>query len=333
VNKDAHRLSLFARERERYSPHVLRRHARNRWLRWPAYAAAFLLANTCTLQSAHATSPFEDPYAVPDTPRPPTLPELTHLEPEATIESTIGALTPGANVPAAANHTSFTYVQRFALEVPTASRRYFGGIAYETALGGPPEGGSTRFYGRIVWATRTGLTFGGGLGFLLPTARFDENGDAAKVALAASAIRPWDYAFFNPYAFTVNPFIDVRAIDGNFVIQFRQGIDCAFIASGGLCTKLAGVSELYLGYRMGDVGAGLEVFQLYLLDSSVDDTRRAYFTISPSARILWKYVQPALSFTSSVGNILAPTTGNVFGVRLAATFVWDVADKKITKAP
>ena len=84
-------------------------------------------------------------------------------------------------------------VQRFGVEIPLSlhPHLYVGG-AYEIAAGSPPGGGAFKLvpsnldvYGRIVWATRTGMTFGGGLGVLPPTAQL-----AAAMTPPGSPPRP-----------------------------------------------------------------------------------------------------------------------------------------------
>ena len=131
---------------------------------------------------------------VPIAPRPTTLPELTHPDYEVSGETTVGVVTPNFVKAVDFDHSAATAViQRFGVEIPLRLRpRLYLGSIYEAALGTPPGGGQTKLvpgnldlYGRIVWATRTGMTFGGGLGVLVPSAQFGASGDAAKVAGAA----------------------------------------------------------------------------------------------------------------------------------------------------
>src|SRR5262249_17518968 len=65
---------------------------------------------------------YPDPYDVPRAPRPPTLPELTHAEMEATLEETAAAI-----LQPAGGGATHAYVQRIALEVPLAHRRWYVG--------------------------------------------------------------------------------------------------------------------------------------------------------------------------------------------------------------
>jgi hypothetical protein len=59
------------------------------------------------------------------------------------------------------------------------------------------------------------------MSLMFPTASYDPNGPASKVALAAATLRPWDVSYFVPDSYSVRPYVDVRALDGPFVIQFR----------------------------------------------------------------------------------------------------------------
>src|SRR5438105_14272898 len=124
---------------------------------------ALVLALTAA-RPASAADEFNDPYDLPAAPRPPTLPELTHPDVEASFEETIGFLRPNPGNPSWTK-ASAAYVQRIGLESPIWERRWFAGATYEAALGAPPEtggaaklvSGNVELYGRTLWATRTGL--------------------------------------------------------------------------------------------------------------------------------------------------------------------------------
>src|SRR6185437_5816304 len=91
-----------------------------------------LVAGATWAAAARAqVAPFEDPYDVPTAPRPPTLPELTDSEIEGTLETTEGAI-----IPTPGGVWTHAYVQRFAVEVPLALRRWYVGASYELAAGG-----------------------------------------------------------------------------------------------------------------------------------------------------------------------------------------------------
>jgi len=201
---------------------------------------------------SQTADPIDDPHAVPIAPRPPTLPELTHPDYEISGETTLGVVTPSfINALNYNSSDTAAIVQRLAVEVPLLkSPRIYAGGSYEVALGSPPGGGDFKavpgnldLYGRIVWATRTGMAFGGGVGTLLPTAQFGSTGDAATVAAAAQAIRPWDNAFFLNDTITLRGFVDVRAVSGPFVIQFREGMEGS-LGLGTGADQVAAIAQL-----------------------------------------------------------------------------------------
>jgi hypothetical protein len=289
-----------------------------------------------------------DPYDIPLAPRPPTLPELTHHDYEVSGETTFGVITP--NVLKALEVSSSdvaVLVQRLAAEAPLDRRRrfYLGG-SYEMAAGSPPGGGSFKLvpsnldvYGRVVWATRTGLTFGGGLGVLLPTAQFG-NGDAAKVAAGAQAIRPWDNAFFLDDTTTFRAFVDVRDVDGRFTLQFREGLEWSINLGGGE-PQVAAIAQVFAGFRVLPLlGIGLEAFETYLivLDTpppvtTTEDKNRATFTISPNVRLMTPYVQPELGFVTSIGDPLfgGGAVDGFWALRVGASIVWDPSMKALRR--
>jgi hypothetical protein len=286
---------------------------------------------------------FDDPYDLPPAPRPPVLPELTHPDLEATLESTLRALTPRAGAPQTPDcdvcASRFAYVQRVGVEIPLALRRVFVGMNYEAAVGGSHAGGSDTFvggnlelYGRTVWATRTGLAFGGGLGFIAPTAAFDDASPAASVARSAASLRPWDTTFFTHGVVGFRPFVDVRDIVGDLVIHFRQGLDIVSEVADVSSRRVLAITGLYLGYRIGDhLSAGVEAFETYTLDAPIDDRLRATFVVSPGIRVMMPYVQPAISGFTNIGPPLYGWSDRIIGVRVAVTLVYDQTTRTIER--
>ena len=274
---------------------------------------------------------FDDPYDVPDAPRPPTLPELTHPDIEATLETTAGALVPNPG-----GQFTHAYVQHVGLEVPLGYRRWFVGAAYDVAAGTTGDtfklvSGNVALSGRTLWATRTGLAFGGGTDVMLPTAAYDDGSPAAIVAQHAAALHPWDASVFVPDAFGIRPFVDVRAIDGRFVAQFRQGLDVmASTASLGQ-RRVFATAAVYLGWRLSrEVAAGLEAFEANAIDvPGVRDGARATLLVSPNVRLALPWVQPAISAFTSVGPPLYGQTANVWGFRIAITVVYDASAQRL----
>jgi len=263
----------------------------------------------------------EDPYAVPPVPRAPTLPELTHSDIEATLESTAGTILPNGNgAPVGA------YVQRIDVEVPLGLRRWFVGATFEMAAGhGPVVGSNLVIDGRTLWATRTGLAFGGGLGLIIPTAQFVGDGPASVAALDAGTLRPWDVSMFIPGAIGGRPFIDVRAIDGPFVAQFRQGLDVTTsTVSAGASLSIYATAGLYLGlWATQRVAVGFEAFESYAISvPGIQDGDRASVVISPNVRLVLPRVEPAISMFTSIGTPLQGANSHIWGFRLAFTVVF-----------
>jgi hypothetical protein len=289
---------------------------------------AFVLALVCRAAPARAQAqrvPFEDPYALPNAPRPPTLPELTHPDIEGTSETTAGAL-----IPPPGGAWTHAYVERLDAEMPLALRRWYVGASYEAAAGGTANGfqvigGNLAIHGRTLWATQTGLGFGGGMELMLPTATFDPNGPGGTVALNAATLRPWDVTFFIPGIIGVRPFVDLRVLKEPFIIQFRQGLDGTVSDTALGDRRLYAYSGFYFGWAATPhVAAGLEAFEEYAIDvPKVRDGAREAIVISPHVRITLPWVQPAISFFTNVGPPLYGANANIWGVRFAFTVVYD----------
>ena len=318
----------------------------------PRVLARVLLASLVVLTAWPALAraqavPFADPYAVPRAPRAPTLPELTHSEMEATLETTAGALNLGG-----IGGLKHAYIQRLAVEVPIGFRRWYVGAAYEVAggyndTGFAVVGGNLALDGRTVWATTTGMAFGGGMSLMFPTASYDPNGSASQVALAAATLRPWDVSYFVPDSYGVRPYVDVRALDGPFVIQFRQGLDLTVSSLLLSDRRLYATAGVYLGYQLGRrIDVGLEVFEAYAIDlPAVEDGNRESLIVSPNLRLALPWVQPAISAFTNLGPpISAPwvqretsvfvnegKTATVWGFRFAFTVVYDPTSGAMVK--
>jgi hypothetical protein len=295
-----------------------------------SYVLAILAVAASGVSVARAASAgegvaFEDPYDVPAAARPPTLPELTHPDLEATLETTAGALLPDQG--GGATHA---YVQRLGIELPLGPRRWYVGAAYEVASGSSDGsfetiGSNLSLEGRTLWATRTGLAFGGGLRLTAPTAAFDPTGPAATVALEAATLRPWDVGFFLPNALGVRPFVDVRVLDGRFVAQFRQGLDLTVSTATPGDRRLYATAGTYFGWRVTNrVAAGLEVFETYAIAvAGIRDGARSAIIASPNVRLSLPWVQPAISVFTNIGPTLYAAHESTWGFRFAFTVVFD----------
>jgi len=266
---------------------------------------------------------------LPVAPRPPTLPELTHSDGEATAEWTAGAFYP-RDASTLRGHVPI-HVLRLAAEVPIHHRALFVGGTYEAALGSPATtrgpfalGGNLEVHGRAVWSTSTGLAFGAGLGLMLPTASIDPNSiDAFSLAQAAIALRPWDHAFFQDGSLAFRPFVDVHDTVGLFLIQFRGALEWTIDVRRGTGQRANSIATLYLALRVTEtVALGVEGYQLYIIDAPVADERRAFFAISPSVRMMLPRVQPSVGILRSIGAPYYPATDNTMAMRVGLTLLW-----------
>ncbi len=275
--------------------------------------------------AAAQVEPFYDPYDVPLAPRPPTLPELTHPDIEGTLETTAGAI-----VPPPGGLWTHAYVQRLDVELPLALRRWYVGATYEVAAGGTGSsfeavGSNLALDGRTLWATRSGLAFGGGLSLVLPTASWTPNSSGAVVALDSATLRPWDVTLFSQGVWGVRPYIDVRALLGPFIAQFRQGIDMTVSPTEIGDRHLYAMTGIYFGWRATDqLAVGLEAFEEYaILVPNVSDTSRSAIVVSPNIRVTLPWVQPAISMFTNLGNPLYGANTSFWGFRFAFTVVYD----------
>ncbi len=290
-----------------------------------ATAFAAVAAITLSGHARAADQPLADPYELPDAPRSLGLPELTHPDIEWTATTSVGAV-------AAQRHNGAEGLEQIGVEVPLSTRRWFAGMVYEAAEGRPVAapgssgivGGNLELYGRTVWATRTGLAFGGGVGILPPIATFTRDVGGGDTALAAISMQPWDYSFFRIGALTFRPFIDVRDLFGRFVVQFRMALDWSVQTRDTSDSDVSATASVYFGYIATPIlGLGLEATEFYRIDALIPDNERANVLLTPSVRLLTPGIQPALGAFVGVGSPLDPAAHGVVGLRLALTFVWD----------
>ncbi|MGH7270972.1 MAG: hypothetical protein ACREJ3_11130, partial [Polyangiaceae bacterium] len=139
---------------------------------------------------------------------------------------------------------------------------------------------------------------------------------------AASTLRPWDEAYFIPGALGVKPSVDVRAIDGDFVVQFQEGLDLTTSTVNGSSTVYA-TTGVYLGlWATSRVAPGFEAFESYAIAApGVRDGARAAVVISPNVRLVLPWVEPAISMFTNIGTPLQGASDRIWGLRLAFTLV------------
>ena len=275
----------------------------------------------------------EDPRTLPEAPRPTMMAELTHPDGEVTLEQTSGVLNPRGY--GEAGHVG-VHVGRIAIEQPVYSRLVFVGATYEAAYGAPATPTTPKLIGsnldlsvRAVWATRNGLAFGGGLGTMLPTARFEDSSPVQNLAVAATALRPWDYAMFRDANFGLRPFLDLRYIAGPVIIQAHETFDVLF-ATRGDGTSADGfydldvVTSFYVGVRVRkELAVGAEMSQLYRVSADkIADDRRSSVAFAPVMRFIFPRFQPAFSFVTNVGDPFYAEANHVWAVKTSLTALW-----------
>lgn len=265
-----------------------------------------------------------DPYALPDAPAPPTLPDLTHRAIAGSMESTFASIRGNTRPDGSEPGRSFGWTERLEVEQAVALRRWYVGVSEQLALGKAQDGnflmvaGNPEVWGRALWASQVGLAYGGGLGVVLPVVHHGVDG--TDVAESIRTVRPWDYVDFVNDDFIFRPFIDVRDIDGKVILQLRQGIDWDRYSS-----SLTSRTTFYIGYRPNELfGLGLEAWEVYLIQAPLrkDDGSAAY-AVSPSIRFMTRVLQPAVSFLMPIDRTLFGAVDDFWAVRLSVQAVFE----------
>jgi hypothetical protein len=278
--------------------------------------------------SGCATGPLEEARLLPDAPRPTMMPEVTHPDGEVSLEQTTGSVTPRGSD--SVGHLP-VQVTRIAAEQPIVSRLVFVGAAYEAAYGNPTSpqaskwiGGNFEVNARAVWATKTGLAFGAGLGVMLPTAQFNRGSNVNDLAQAAIALRPWDYAFFAQGNLALRPSIDIRYIVGPLVFQAREIMDGTFDIEQKNDFEVDIISTFYVAVRpRKDIALGVEIGELYRVSANnVPDDERADFTIAPTFRLILPRLQPALAVMTNAGDPYYLGANRIWAVKSTLTALW-----------
>jgi hypothetical protein len=279
-----------------------------------------------------------DPYALPDAPAPPTLPDLTHRAMAASLETSYVRMR--VHSPWESEQTSAAngFVERLEIEHSLAIRRWYLGLAEALAATTAPGSGllvvagQPEIWGRAVWASAAGIAYGGGLGFVAPLFAHGDAGTRATESIRV--VRPWDQVAFLNHTWTLRPFIDVREIDGPIILQLRQGLDWAISTGSGagannpVSAAIAGETQvttrttLFIGYRpMRLLGVGLELWEVYVIRPAA--LQGATYAISPSLRLMTAVFQPAISFLAPVDRPLAGSVDGFWAVRMSLGVVLD----------
>lgn len=283
-----------------------------------------------------------------DAPAPPTLPALTHKDLAFTFEYTAAVIQPND---ASRSGDAFGYFGHVDLEVPIVPRAWFFGFAADFAAANVPGVGKSflpgnpEISGRGVWSSLRGLSSGAGLGVLLPFPR-ELSLEEAEVLRTVRTVRPWDVASFSSLALTLRPWFDIRHVTWRFVFQLRQALDWSISLKGPepgetisgakpRITDLRARLTFYTGFRATEnVGLGVEVWEVYELtkDLATDDTR-ATFAVSPSIRLLWPRVQPAISFLFPLATPLRGDVQSFYALRVNLRFGFDATPSGAASSP
>ena len=282
-----------------------------------------------------------DPHALPDYPAPPSIPDLTHRALWVGLEQNLAWVTPHPDADGSTTR-AFGSLTRLEGELTLVSRRWYVGLAEEMAFAKPPGGDSTRvllgypeIWTRAVWASRAGLSYGGGLSLVIPVFHRAPDSSAATVSEGVRVVRPWDFAAFADNTFTATPFLDARVVDGSVTFQLRQGLGFQdLVASAHLpSANLTSRTTLFLGYRPIDpIGLGLELWEVYFISADIPDYQRAVFAISPSIRLMTRALQPALSVIVPFERTLYDRVETYWAARLSVAAVIDDSPKLAPRA-
>lgn len=265
----------------------------------------------------------EDDALLPEPPRPPTLPELSHPHVDLAVEHTLASVTVRqGGLPV----TAGVQIHRIGVEIPLWARRWYAsttwGFAWNPNPARPAFVPSNVELGlRGMWSSTSGVGLGGGFGLVLPASSLAPLSERALLAAEAAAVRPWDRAMFEPETFTFRPYLDARGVFGVAVIQFRQGLDVPLTPRDLLplprdSYRLAAVTHLFFGLApLHLLSGGVELLERYDLDPALADSARPSFAVSGNIRLTTRWFQPSIAITMPLGSPLnaLSTVGASFG--------------------
>jgi hypothetical protein len=263
-----------------------------------------------------------DELSAPRLPPPFVLPELSHPSWDVSVGWLVGVA-----APARADHVS----PALGLARATAEgdvifpRRLYVGLTLPVASALAPDesSGTKTVFGnveahvRVVFPLPTWLAFGGVLGIVAPTSRYDHGTGAEAASTMAASLEPTDAVHFAPDAFAIRPAMDVRVLRGPFVVQARQGVDIVLDTGGGRAVT-SGRFLAHVGLRLKrDVEVSIEGTQAYFFDERVSDQRRAAVTIGPGARLSLGAVDVGAAVLTSLFEPLSPDIDRFVAARLS----------------
>lgn len=280
---------------------------------------------------------------LPDATSPPSLIDVTHRGFWYGLETTFASLKPHDAV-TGPQARSFVWTSRLEGEWAVVGRRWYVGLAESMGYGQPPGGkdgavvvGYPEIWARAVWATRSGLAYGGGLSLVAPIFKRSPDSTGALASEAMRVVRPWDFTPFAENTFSVQPYLDARVIDGRVTFQLRQGFVLQGLVAQARLPDFNVVSRttLFLGYQPATTfSLGLELQEVYFISAdfqalcqtrrtACDDSLRAAFAVSPSIRLLTRAFQPSLSAMVPFDRTLFDSVRSYWAVRIGLSAIYD----------
>lgn len=297
-----------------------------------------------------SSNPLGDPSAADATlaelrllPRGPTLPDLTHGAAEGSFDQVTASVIPRLGGDPLGSHLFHGDV-----ELPVARWLFVGGsygaaVAWARAATAPGAesahfvSSQPEAWARVVHqGLGASYTLGAGLGVVPPLVTYDALDDERRLAQATASalvgiLRPWDVPLFLDRRLTLRPWIDLRTSRKHLVAQFRGRMDFSLRTSRppGLADEetrartgeleLFASAALYLGWRpTREVSLGLEGWEVYLLKTPLPlaDRDRVTFALSPSVRLHFRWVEPAISVMLPLGRPLFGVAEGYVAVRV-----------------
>lgn len=249
-------------------------------------------------------------------PSPLALPTLDHVATELNVDTRIGFFRGDGN---RVRRDAALMRHAYALEIPLLPRRVYFGAKYAFATGqslaaagsplastGDTVSGNTELSVRSIWVAPAGLAMGGGLDVVLPTAYYRPDTNSGDVAAAARAMSPNDWLSFWQRAVGFRPAFDIRIRAAGFTFQLRQSLTFAVGVASGSDSSMVAEVGLYVGQQLGAVQLGVEVAELYYLDtlfngtaSTRTDATRARVAVMPQMRFAGGPVRPSVGLMYS----------------------------------
>jgi len=263
-----------------------------------------------------------DDLSAPRLPPPFVLPELSHPSWDVSMGWLVGV----ASSDRADRTSPALGLARLTAEGDVGfPRRFYLGLTVPFAGALAPDGtsgvktvlGNIEPHVRVVFPLPTWLAFGGVLGIVVPTARYERGSGAEAASRIAASLEPTDAAHFTPETLALRPAIDVRVLRGPFVVQVRQGIDIDLDTSLGRAVttgRLLGHGGLRV---KRDVEISIEATQAYSFDDRITDRHRSAITIGPGVRLSLGAVDVGAAVITNVFEPLSPDIDRFVAMRLS----------------